>query len=456
MIGLLEIAERCQKGPKMPEKDWDLKLFRHMSDLAKKYGIAYPDDDRWFSEDDDLAERAFRAGVEFLAENGVYCISTGRVLRFSEKEILEAIAEAPDYVLMGEGRDQRCFSQKKIEGREPLNFCPGHHAPFDEEIGPMVVKNFAQIPRTDFIEGFNFPRVDGREIFGLPMEVYATKRQLSWMREGVRKAGRPGLSIVYYPITTRAAVLISTMDPDYGLRRTDGILLSVLPDLKMETDLLGTAIAGQDYGLYSISGSFSMMGGFCGGIEGAIIEGVAKPITAMLCYRDYINYTGVEHISGVSVRQIQFQPVNWGRSVVQQALIHHTNTISMAWIIPTSGPGTETHLYEVALRTIEATINGANLYAPRHSRALMNTGQTPLEGEFMVEISDAVLASGIDRDKANDMLSKLAELLKEREPEPGLPIQECYDLVYHRPKPELEKAYSTVKGKLSSLGLDFS
>ena len=74
----------------------------------------------------------------------------------------------------------------------------------------------------------------------------------------------------------------------------------------------------------------------------------------------------------------------------------------------------------------------------------------------MVEISDAVLASGIDRDKAKDMLSKLAELLKEREPEPGLPIQECYDLVYHRPKPELEKAYSTVKGKLSSLGLDFS
>jgi len=86
----------------------------------------------------------------------------------------------------------------------------------------------------------------------------------------------------------------------------------------------------------------------------------------------------------------------------------------------------------------------------------MNTGQTPLEGEFMVELSDAVLASGIDRDKANDMLSKLAELLKEREPEPGLPIQECYDLVYHRPKPELEKAYSTVKDKLSSLGLDFS
>ena len=86
----------------------------------------------------------------------------------------------------------------------------------------------------------------------------------------------------------------------------------------------------------------------------------------------------------------------------------------------------------------------------------MNTGQTPLDGEFMVEISDAVLASGMDRNGANGILNKLAEVLKERQPEPGFPIQECYDLVYHRPKPQLEKAYSTVKDKLSSLGLEFS
>ena len=86
----------------------------------------------------------------------------------------------------------------------------------------------------------------------------------------------------------------------------------------------------------------------------------------------------------------------------------------------------------------------------------MNTGQTPLEGEFMVEISDAVLAAGIDRNRGSEILGELAELLKDRKPESGLPIQECYDLVNHRPKSDLERAHSAVKDKLSSLGLHFS
>ena len=105
----------------------------------------------------------------------------------------------------------------------------------------------------------------------------------------------------------------------------------------------------------------------------------------------------------------------------------------------------ETNLLEVAIRTIEGTINGANLYAPRHSRARMNAGQTPLEGELMVELSDATLAAGIGRERGGEILAQLAKRLKKRRPEPGLPIQECYDLINHRPKPEYEKIYLKVK-----------
>jgi methylamine--corrinoid protein Co-methyltransferase len=394
--------------------------------------------------------------VDLLVEHGVYCITTGRVIEFTEREISEAIRDCPKEIIVGRDQDTRVMKQRQVEGKEPLNLCPGHHSPFTEDLASLVVKNFAQIPRTDFIEGFNFTQVDGREILGMPLEAYAAARELSWMREGIQKAGRPGLSIVFYPITTRAAVMMASMVQADGLRSGDGILTSVLPDEKIEHDLLATAIACEDYGLWRISGSFSMVGGFCGGPDGAIVEGVAKPLTAMLCYRAYVNYTGVENVHTVSALTVPLQPLNWARSVVNQALNRFSHIICMAWVIPTSGPGTETHLYEIALRTIEATLNGANLYAPRHSRALMNTGQTPLDGEFMVEISDAVIASGMDRNEANGILIKLAELLKERKPEPGIPIQECYDLVHHRPKPVLEKAYSTVKQSLSSLGLELS
>ena len=457
MISLLDIAERSQKGRKMAEDSWNMSLFNKISELVKRYGIPnYTSDTPFLNLDDELTERVFHAGVDLLVEHGVYCITTDRVVEFTRKEVLDAINESPSEIIVGEGKDARVMKQRKVEGKEPLNFCPGHHSPFTEELAPLVVKNFAQIPRADFIEGFNFVEVDGREILGAPMEVYAARRQMSWMRAGIRKAGRPGLSIVFYPITTRAEVLMAAIDPVDGLRRGDGILTSVLPDEKIEHDLLAAAIACEDCGLWRISGSLSMAGGFCGGADGAIIEGIAKPLTAMICYRAYVNYTGVENVRTVSAMTIPLQPLNWARSVVNQALNRHTNIICMEWVIPTAGPGTETNLLEVAVRSIEATINGANLYAPRHSRAQMNAGQTPLEGEFMVEVSDATLAAGIDRERGSEILVQLARQLKDKHPEPGMSIQECYDLVNHRPTPEYEKIHLKVKEQLTSLGLAFT
>ena len=321
MITLFEIAERTQTGEKVEEKNWDMEFFKNISELVKKYDIKLPSgENNFINMDDGIAERAFEAAIEFLERMGIYCITTRRRVKLTRDEILTAIREAPTEVLMGEGRDRRVWKQRKVEGKEKLNVCPGHHTPFTEDLAGLVVSNFAQIPRTDFIEGFNFSRVDGREIMGAPMEVYASRRQLGWMREGVRKAGRPGLAVVYYPINTRAADLIGVMDPEHGLRRTDGILLTLLPDLKMEQDMLSAAIVYEEYGSFKLSGSFAIAGGFCGGFDGAIIEGIAKPIACMIAYRDFIHYTGVEHVHMLNARQILTPGINWVRSVVNQAL----------------------------------------------------------------------------------------------------------------------------------------
>ena len=54
----------------------------------------------------------------------------------------------------------------------------------------------------------------------------------------------------------------------------DGILLSVLPDVKVEHDLLTSAVVSEEKGNYRVSGSFAIAGGFCGGPEGGIFESV--------------------------------------------------------------------------------------------------------------------------------------------------------------------------------------
>lgn len=455
MIDLIEVAERARSGPRLSEKEWNMALFRKMEALVDEYDLGRGGGEEFINTDDSLADDAFGAAIDFVLDMGAYCITTNRVIRFEEDEVRRAIGEVPRQVRMGEGKDVRIFGQGKVDGSDPLNIVPGHHAPFTTDLAPLVVKNFAQIARADFIEGFNFSTIEGREVYGMPMEAYAAKRELGMMREGVRMAGRPGMAVVLYPISTRASSLIAPIDPEGGLRRTDGVLLSVLPDVKVEYDLLTAAIVSSDYGFFGVNGSFGMAGGFCGGPEGAMIEGIVKPIIGSMVYYDSIHYTGVEHLASIQGERIVLGRVNWARSVVYQALNRNSNTIYMEWNITCSELCTPMCLQESAMRSIEAAVNGANLYAPRVSRPRMNAGQTPLEAEWMVEVSDATLKAGLRREEAGEILRKMAEILKDRTPAKGKTIQECYDLVKHKPSEEYQAIYRKVKQELAELGLEF-
>ena len=458
MLSLLDIAERMQKGPKMDENAWNMGLFKRMNGLTEKYHLIYPEDGSFFNMDDDLADRAFQAAMEFLADAGVYSISTGRVMHFTDDELSAAIREIPCEIIVGEGRDARVIKRRNIEEREHIGQCPGHHAPWTEDLARLVVKNFAQIPSGDYLEGFNFPEVDGREIHGMPMEVYAARREVAWLREGIRKAGRPGMAIAFYPINTRAPVMLAPIDRDFGLRPTDGILLSVLPDVKVEQDYLAAAIVYEEYGSFKVNGGGGgTVGGFAGGLGGAIVESIVKAIVGFLVYRDRICNTGVGRVTATTAKTMGVEPrMIWASSVVHQALHQNTNTIRFGSGGGASGPGTETHLIEQAIGAITAPINGANLYIPRQSRAQMNASQTPLEAEWVYEVASATIRSGLDRGSASDLIREIAKMLEGRPVEEPVHISQCYDLVHHKPLPEYENIYLKVKESLASLGLQFS
>ena len=75
MLSLLDIAERMQKGPKIDENAWNMGLFRKMNELTERYQLFYPEDGPVFNLDDGMADRAFRAAIDFLVETGIYCIT---------------------------------------------------------------------------------------------------------------------------------------------------------------------------------------------------------------------------------------------------------------------------------------------------------------------------------------------------------------------------------------------
>jgi hypothetical protein len=105
------------------------------------------------------------------------------------------------------------------------------------------------------------------------------------------------------------------------------------------------------------------------------------------------------------------------------------------------------------MQSIEAPLNGMNLYAPRHCRTTVNHGQTPLEAEWMIEVSDAVIEQGFDREAGNDLLGLIAARFENQKPAEGYDIGECYDLVRHQPKEAYRQSYNRVKAELRKMGL---
>jgi methylamine--corrinoid protein Co-methyltransferase len=456
VISLLDVAERAQKGPKMDENAWNMGLFEKMNELIKRYDIRVPDDCAFFNEDDDVVEKVFQAAIDFLAEQGVYFVSNGRVIQFTREEVIEAIRESPAEVVVGTGRDARTMRQRRIEEHEALNHVPALHAPYSEELAPLAVKNYAQIPTADFLEGFNFVEVDGREVMGMPMEAYAARREVAWLREGIRKGGREGMGIVFYPINTRAAVLVSPMDPDYGLRRSDGILLIVLPDIKVEQDMLTAAIVYNDYGCFTVGAGTARAGSFCGGLEGAMIEAVVCGMAGWICYRNVVGGVGVRQVGPRMASRIHAdRQSSWGTSVVCQVFNTKYHTILYSGGYSLSGPGTEAALVERALFSVEIPVNGCNVSYPRHARAQVNAAQTPLEAEFAWEIAQAVMRMRMTRRDADAFYTKMAAWAEGREAEPAMDVRDCYDWVRHKPSLAYREKYLRVKDQLAKMGLQF-
>ena len=177
------------------------------------------------------------------------------------------------------------------------------------------------IQRMDMIDGFNSTHFDGYEVYSPPIEAYAAMRELAYMREGVRKAGRPGMAIHYYPINTTASTMIAPLDPERGLRRTDGVLVRSLPDIKIQVDMLTACMVYENYGCYRFIGGSSQIGAFCGGPAGAIIEAIVHTLNGVLIYHGYLGTTGVGYVYVKS----DADPRIRARPAWPAAVVHHAN-----------------------------------------------------------------------------------------------------------------------------------
>jgi hypothetical protein len=474
MSSLLEVADRARSGPKLREKAWNLDLFQTMQTLIQRFHLVQPTQETFFQVDPEYCDRAFHAAIHFLVERGVYCISSHRVIQFTEDEIYRAIRALPARVVIGDGQQTTQIHKRELEDTRPLQTKLAGHGPWSETLLPLplIVRNLAQVSRCAMIEGFNFTRIDGREIYGAPLEAYAAKRAIALMREGLLTAGRPGTAVVYYPISTQASTLIAPIDPHTGLRRSDGILLSTLPDLKVEYSLLTAAIVYDAYGSYRMNGgSFAIVGGFCGGPEGAIIESIAKTLVAWLVYRDCFQYGGcirqrMESRTYVPTRPLAEELFIWPSIVVNTALSRNTNVIRFGGFygLPSIGSiGSSESLIIQGLHAMANTVLGSSV---------ISGGLLPPVTEFLLNVSDATIRAGISlADMTAFIQHALTTIPRPQKPSTMqmldrrmvlytdpiayfAPLQQQYDFVKQQPTPAFLAQVTQAQRFLAQYGLD--
>jgi methylamine--corrinoid protein Co-methyltransferase len=277
---------------------------------------------------------------------------------------------------------------------------------------------------------------------------------MEWAREGIVRAGKPGLHVLNYPISPRAATIIGVLNPEY-VRRTDGVMISPLPELfKIDYDTLTADIAAREYGCLIESNVISMAGGYAGGYEGSALVGVAGSLLAnAILFPDSVCLETGMHCLNPDLWAIP--EMRWAHNLSIQALARNTLVKTRPSACTSSEPGTLQCLMEIAYSAIGLVASGASaIFTSRPIRPKRVNLPTPMEAKWGLEIADGAL--GMSREEANEFVKKIQVPREKLEIQlKGKGFQESYDLNKLTPNAEYQEIYESAKRQLSDLGFSF-
>jgi len=464
---LWEVLDRaCNTGPIVATRDFDMKIFHEATRLAKEYDIRY-DPETPVSADDGLADAAWNAGLDLFTETGAYCNNSRRVIEFDESEIKAGLRELRGEAVVGEGAERRVLKLRGVEDRSPPCIVCGGVIESNFPEGEKFVKLYQSIAQEPLIDGFYvgppLQSSEGRLVrSGTPLETHLGRSMVTWVREAIRRAGRPGMH--FLSACTSALANVAAADPVDGLRRTDGIVSTIMPELKTDYENLDKVVFSHDYGCLKHVYNGGMIGGWAGGPEGALIVSIANAIMTVMVYRIGVgaSYHALGYLRASTPNYSAFvtRPCVWGSSIGSQALSRNTKIINTALAMANAGPGTEMQFQEMAAAQCAGIPCGREGVSQGTRRfkvvPLLGSG---LENRFWGEVAYAM--AGVKRDLANHVADEMLKKYEHRitRDSDGGPLghtfDEVYDLKTLKPRQKFLDVYEKVKAELEDLGLDF-
>jgi len=456
MISFWTVVERALAGPICTERDFELDIFvPNLRKMVEKYGIKY-DSQNPVPSDDDLADRVWEAGMEFLVETGVYCVDTERRILFSRDEIEGALASGPCGRVFGEGKDARVMPKRVPEDTTPPWCSVGPtSSPLSSELYYVnLVKAHAENPLGDGITIPCLTTVNGQPIVGgSPLGIEGAIRAVLLTREGMRRAGRPGMPIVN-GVTTAARAQEHIAASHFGIRKTDALEIGTVHELKVDFDTMNKIAYSLAAGNLIFAENGVILGGLAGGPAGVAVVTAAYNPVDLLVLRGAVQHPFPTHFDlGVtSVRD-----TIWARSVANQAITRNSTLPVVNVGYSAAGPMTRMLFYEHCAWVMAAVVSGGSVEVGASARGTALDYTSPVEPLLASEVAHAV--AGMSRREANTVVNALLGKYETqlREPPTGKKYQECCDPVTGKPNREFLELYLEVRREMTEqFGIQFT
>lgn len=460
MVNFWEVVRRAETGPKVEDKEFDLRyISMKVMELQREYNIHY-DSAVVVPSDNSLADNVWQAAIELLLHSGVYYNQTGRVIKFTEEEIKDELKNSPTQITLGEGTDAVTLRSRTVEDSQPPVVYGGPFgAPITEEAFVKINQAYAQEPLLDilFMPG-HVEKIEGLDIREhSPTEVQVAKCFGEWTREAIRRAGRPGMPIMGVAAGVTSVNEVAASDPEKGLRRFDLRIVNFLSELRVNATFLSKAAHYLNYGCPIAVAVVPFCGGYGGDPAGTAILAVAHHIATRLVYKGAISSFGAQHIK---YGQQSNSHSLYTSSLAGQAISRNSHLIRSTTATVSAYPPSRQNLLEGAAIAIAAVVSGSDISGgPRPARTFAEKNQvSPLATRLFAEVGHA--ATEIKRETANEILRELTKKYAENmgfEKAPkGKPFNEAYDQITLEPTEETMAIYIHVKEELETLGMNLN
>lgn len=449
MIPIIEFQQRSLHGPVMKADEFDLEFSMKLRELVAKYDIKYNPEE--LIVDDATADAVFQAGVELLADVGLYHLETERVIKFTKEEV-ETIAreyrENPSKHTFGKGKDAVTIEYRSGADTRPPTLYAGAAGVAEKEWFGAFIQSFAQeesIKALGIAPGLA-KLGDIEPKAGTPSEIYVAQWEQKQIKETLERVGRPDMHCGLLATVSTIGGTMAMIGPELRESHNTQIGVHIIPEQKLDWARLILSQFCQDRGIMPWQSTMSMIGGLCRNAADTAVSMVANLLGQLAYARGPLCSLFTNHMDG-----------SWG-------------TFPCLWAYNAAARASERNI-KVCIGGVAASAMDLMLCEAQMLQmaaiAILNSasgmsycwiaGPTGFDARITGEVMN--VTAGMKPEKANELVKNImAEVDKAERTEMmfSVAFPEIYNLETMKPTPEYETMILNAKDKLARLGVPFN